>query len=154
METSEFTPNRQSESSRQDFNLLLEPCLSLAKRLLSKFGEFLPFGHAMRANGEIESFAFDAGPDKTGRERVDYGLIAFREVAKTRGLRATALCFDVRVVPPGESDKSDAIEIQMEHIDGAALSVFLPYQRDSSGMFIYGTLFAAKAESMVFARVM
>ena len=73
-------------------------------------------------------------------------------MAKSRAIRATALCVDLRVVPPGEQNKSDAVEIQMEHMDGAALNVFLPYGKDSSGAFQYGTLFAVKAEPRVFAK--
>jgi hypothetical protein len=141
-------------SSRSDFSALLDPCIGLAKRLLKSAGAFLPFAYAVGSNGKVAQFGFDAGPGKNGQERVDYAVNALRSLAKSKAVRATALCFDVRITPPGQRDKSDAIEVAMEDADGTALNLFVPYRKDWLGSFQYGALFATQGALRVFVKAM
>jgi hypothetical protein len=59
---------------------------------------------------------------------------------------------DVRVVPPGASAKSDAICAQLEHANGEAVDVYLPYKKHWLGRFTYGEIFASARDARVFAR--
>jgi len=64
-------------------------------------------------------------------------------------LRAAAICADVRIVPPGKSDKTDAISVGLEHQSGEAVTVFLPYEK---GWLRYGKLFASAREVQFFSK--
>lgn len=41
---------------------------------------------------------------------------------------AGSLVYDVRVIPPGQSEKTDAIQIDLDHIDGMSVTMFYPYK--------------------------
>jgi hypothetical protein len=58
-------------------------------------------------------------------------------------LRALGICYDVRVVPPGQSDKSDAVCCSLEHISGEALDVFAPYTKAADGIH-YAEIFSVR----------
>lgn len=58
---------------------------------------------------------------------------------------------DVRVIPPGESKKVDAISAQLEHQTGEAVNVFLPYQKKLFGSIKYGEIFASPGERRIFS---
>ena len=46
--------------------------------------------------------------------------------------------------PPGETEKTDAICLGLEHQNGEAVDVCVPYKKEGLGKIAYGKLFAAK----------
>lgn len=133
-----------------DFDELLNVLIPFAQQQLKKNGGFFPFGATVTSGGEV---VCNAGYDD-GAAEAD-GLIellteVFRREAADGKIRSAALCFDGRTIPPGQSNKTDAICIRMENRDEPASTVFLPYKKGWFGKYSYGELFAAAKEKQFF----
>jgi hypothetical protein len=137
--------------ARPELDRLLNAVLPFAQELLAKHHEFYPFGASIDSNGEISQVNASVGKENPhSQEVLDSLVAAFRERALRDRLRAAAICLDVRTIPPGSSEKTDAISVRLEHADGEAIEVLLPYERDGLARYRYGTLFAIKGECSIF----
>ena len=126
-----------------DLNQLLNSLLPFAKRMLAEHGEFYPFGSTMKPNGEIVAVgAYDGDEHPPSQNLIDFMTQAFSQQAKTGQLRAAAICYDVRTIPPGQTEKCDAVCASLEHQSGEAVNVFVPYQKATDGGIRYMQLFA------------
>jgi hypothetical protein len=125
-----------SPQAQQDLDGLLEPALGFAQQQLDRHGEFFPFAVVVRSDGQTEMVA--ARPDANNDRPVSADVIdACRTtLAEQRDhLRAAAVVADVRL-PDG-----DAIQVELEHTEGPALTVLLPYSKKRFGSGIdYGQL--------------
>jgi hypothetical protein len=139
-------------SGKSDCEKLMNAVLPIAKRMLSEFGEFYPYGGYMKPSGEIVHVgADDEETDHPKSKDLLYVLRhSFSEMAATSACKATAIVYDVRVVPPGTVEKSDAIEVCLEHVDGYSAEVFLPYEIGQGGRVTWGSMFAQQGERDIF----
>lgn len=111
--------------AKDDCNQLLNATMPFAEQMLRDHGEFLPFGAQMLPDGEIVSVAADDGEHHSrSQDLIDILQATFKEGAVEGDLVATALVYDVRVVPPGGSQKSDAIALNLDHRDNYSVSPF------------------------------
>jgi hypothetical protein len=139
----EHSPKREAEA-------LMNTGLVLAGKMLQEHGEFFPFGVAMKSDGEIEFVGV-----KDGRERLpshdvlDLLIGSFLESALLGTYRAVAVFADVCATPPGAAEKTDAIMISLEHVDGYCIDVLEPY-RIHDGVAEYGPMWAQKRVPQVF----
>jgi hypothetical protein len=135
-----------------DLNQLLNSLLPFAERMLAEHGEFFPFGRTMKPDGEIAAAgAYDGDEHPPSQSVIDLLTQAFRQEARNGELRAAGICHDVRTIPPGQSEKCDAICASMEHQSGEAVNVFVPYQKTGKGDIQYGQIFATGRTSQFFA---
>jgi hypothetical protein len=120
--------------------------------MLAKHGEFFPFGASMTADGEVAHVgAYTGNEQPPSQEIIELLRASFSDQAKAGKIRAAAVCLDVRTVPPGQSQKTDAICVSLEHARGDAVDVYLPYTKGWFGKYYYGTLFAARRNSNIFS---
>jgi len=124
--------------------------LPFAEQMLTTHGEFIPFGGAMRSDGQLVSIAGYDG--KEHPESVD--VIALMKVelvaaARKGEYKATAVVYDVRVKLPSTEEKSDAIAVSLNHRGNYSVIVLFPYKLDA-GKLILGTAFAQKGEADIF----
>lgn len=137
--------NPKSESEA-----LMNEAIPFAEKMLEKHGEFYPYGYVMKPSGEI---ALVAGYDGTDRPKsqviIDLLVDGFKRDAAVGKVKATALVYEVRVVLPGTSEKSDAIAVALDHKDKYSVVVMLPYVLHA-GKLTIGTPFAQKGESRIF----
>jgi hypothetical protein len=127
-----------------DLEELLNALVPFAQQMLSKHGEFYPFGASMNPDGEVAANAADTGDEHPdSQELIVMMMEAFRREAAAGGIRAAGICVDVRTIPPGETEKTDAIKVGLEHQSGEAVDVFIPYEKGFLGKLKYGGLFAA-----------
>lgn len=70
--------------------------------------------------------------------------------APEKGHKAVGICYDVLIIPPSETKKTDAIEVDIEYADGEAVTVCLPYKKSWFGKVHYGQIFASRADSRIF----
>jgi hypothetical protein len=139
--------------ARPDLDALLNVALPFAQEMLAKRGQFYPFGATMKSDGEINQTAGYTGEEFPEPQQLINLLMGAYKVQAAKGeLRATALCFDSRTIPPGQTEKSDAICVRLEHADGEAVDVFLPYRKGWFGKITYSDLFASQGERLVFGR--
>jgi len=135
-----------TQQAQDDLDGLLDASLPFAQEMLDKHGEFFPYALAVSASGETKDVAGDPGEgeqpssDAVLRTLVE-GLRSERDM-----LRAAAVVSDVRL-----SD-SDAVRVELEHIEGQALVVLLPYrQRRLRRGIEYGEIRASQGERQIWA---
>lgn len=137
--------------AHRDLNLLKDTLLPVATQMLTEDGEFFPYGAFMKSNGEIVHCAPDS-QDEHPPSQLLFQILRddFRKRAANKEIRAAGICSDVRVARPGDSEKHDAVHFALEHNNGEALDVFLPYNLDSAGAVVYGEMFATERDRQFF----
>ena len=134
-----------------DLEELLNFLIPFAQEMLAKNGEFYPFGAASDAQGEVAAQAADTGEEQPDSNDVIAMLVAgMREEAKRGEIRAAGICYDARVVPPGKTEKTDAIACRLEHASGEAVVTFVPYRKGFMGRYKYDDLFASEGDQAIF----
>jgi hypothetical protein len=118
---------------------LLNATLPFAQEQLAKHGDFLPFGAVVTADGEVKLLAAHAGEGaSSSRDLLAMLVDGARNQASSN--RAVALVADALV-----ERKQDAIRIDIEHRDGHAIALALPYTKRRLGRGIeYGEMIAAE----------
>ena len=107
---------------------LLNAALPFAKQQLTKHGEFFPYGVAMSREGQIALIAGYTGTERPpSTEVLDILYEGLRSKAEQN--RGAAVVADVRL----RGEETDAIQVEVEHRDGVALKVFLPYRKKRFG---------------------
>ena len=135
-----------SQQTQEDLDALLELTLPFAQQQLAEHGEFFPFAAAVGADGAPRLIAADPGLGErpASTDILDQLVGGLRE--KAGDIRAAALVADVRV---GESD---AARVELEHRDGQAICVLLPYKRRRLRRGVdYGELGAAPAQPRIWS---
>jgi len=139
------TPKQEAEG-------LMNELLPLAKRMLAEHGEFFPYGGFIQQDGSITHL----GAELKGNEQPDskslINLLAarFRAGAAEGIYRATAIVFNVRITPPGESGKTDAIQVNLDQESGYSAQVLFPYTIASDGRLQLGRVFAQRGDNQIF----
>jgi hypothetical protein len=124
-----------------------------AEKMLREYGEFYPFGGVMLADGSMAQFGADDGNERPkSKDLVDLLLAGFREGAHQGKFKVTGIVYDVMTLPPGASEKTDAIAVRLDHEAGYSVVVMIPY-RLADGLVMKGTIFAVKGDGSVFPAV-
>ena len=112
-----------SVSAQDDLDGLLGLVLPFAEDMLGKHGEFFPFGGSISSQGHPSLTAAEPGLEESPSS--DQLLATLHEGARANATttRAAAFVADVR------ADGSDAVRVELEHVEGVALVVLLPYTR-------------------------
>ncbi|HEX3680498.1 MAG TPA: hypothetical protein VHU90_12310 [Galbitalea sp.] len=117
-----------SDEVQDDFDRLAEVTIAAARNFLDQGGDFIPFPMVIKADGELALIGLEqpVTPSVPDPGAVLAGIVnLFRE--RRNSIRALAIGVDVQV--PEEA--TDAIEVRLEHRDGLAVTVLVPYQIDS-----------------------
>jgi hypothetical protein len=126
---------------------LLSAALPFAKQQLAKHGEFFPYGVAMSLDGQIALVAGDTGTERPpSTEVLDILYEGLRSKAEEN--RGAAVVADVRL----RGEETDAIQVEVEHHDGIALKVFLPYRKKRLGGLETGQMRAEAGERRIWPR--
>jgi hypothetical protein len=138
-----MTPKCESET-------LMNAVLPVAERMLKQHGEFYPYGGCTRLDGTITHIgATDADTDRPKSKDLLFVLKdSLREMAGRRECKAVAVVFDVSITLPS-GERSDAIQVNIEHAGGYSVEVFFPY-RLADGKLIYGETLVQQGKHEVF----
>jgi hypothetical protein len=125
--------------------------MPFAIELLTKYGEFYPFGATVSSEGELAHTGGWNGEEfPESRALIDLLVRGFQDGA-ARGLyRATALVSDVRVVPPGKNEKQDAISVRLDHRADYSVVVMFPYTLDEDNALQLDSPFAIQGDAVIF----
>jgi hypothetical protein len=147
------TTNRRP-AWRDDLDTLVDPVLRYAQHLLEKRGAFHPFGADLSSTGEVRLDAPDDGDEHSDSNAVIRLLkVASKAKAQAGEIRASGICYNVRVRPSGGGGLADAVCVALEHRDGEAVSALLPYKirrRLLGSKVSYGDLTAEPSDREVF----
>jgi len=117
-----------SAECQSDLDELLNTALPFAAQLLAKHGEFFPYAVAMKGDGQIAMIAGYTGSEQP--PSADLLAVIYQGLrAKASDNRAAAVVADVRLREEG----TDAIQVEIEHREGIALKVLLPYRKKRFG---------------------
>ena len=138
-----------SDTAQAELDRLLDSALRVAQGKLGQAAEFEPVAILMDVDARILEMALDTtelGKHPSTQTLIDSALVNLRQVKKSA--RCTAVIINTHLT----KDKTDAVEIRLEHRDGASLVVLLRYKRASFGNQVtYGELSAFSARSVVWA---
>jgi hypothetical protein len=145
-EAQEVTPE-----IKEDVEALLNELMPLANEMISQHGEFFPFGSVLDADGNVQSpQAWTGSEAPEARQQVDALMSTFRELAEAGNIRASALLFDCLTIPPGETERVDAVAVQLDHRDGYSAVVFFPYEIDEDKSVSFAEPFAFEGDHEIF----
>ncbi len=135
---------------KADMEDLVSVWIGRADEMIRAHGAFLPYGGAIKQNGEIVVIAVghaqrDISPAKQIKRLKPY----LRERAHSGEFKATALVYDARVALPGAEEKSDVIALFLDHQVGYSKVFLVPYSLGPDGP-IYGTAVSRKGAGAVF----
>ena|SRR2546427_8217713 len=136
-----------------DLDQLLNALIPFAQQMLARHGEFYPFGSTMTTAGEVVAqSAYDGNEHPASERIIDLMKQAFRQLAAAGRIRAAGICYDSRTIPPGQTEKTDAICVSVEHQSGEGVNCVVPYKKGWFGRIQYGELFASKRTPEFFVR--
>ncbi len=136
-----------SQSCQDDLDRLLQEALPFAKQQLTKYGEFYPYAIELLNSGESRIAAAYEGsehPASTDLLKMLYKVLS----TKADELRGAAIISDVRIKDSG----GDAIRVEVEHREGVAMAVLLPYRVQKKvlgGEIAYGDMLGENAERRI-----
>ena len=126
---------------QSDLDTLLDAALTTAEQSLRDAGGFLPFAVARTYDGEDQLVNVALTDDAPTPEEVLASL--WQSLSEHSGdFRAAG------VVTDRTADEGDQVAVQLEHADGPAIEVTLPY-RLVDGSFETGTLAAAEGVARI-----
>ena len=113
---------------KEEAQRLVDASLPFAEELLTKYGEFFPIGRVIESCGAIGHHAgYPGGEQPPSGEVIEVLQQAWRRMAAEGSIRATALTYDIRTIPPGKTEKQDALCIAIDHRDAYSIRVIFPY---------------------------
>ncbi|HEY4269816.1 MAG TPA: hypothetical protein VGM94_16660 [Galbitalea sp.] len=116
-----------SDDTQDDLDRLADVTIAAARNFLDRNGQFIPFPMAVKADGELALVGLtqpDTPEYPVVQDVVDGIVDLFRD--RRDSIRALAIASDVTI----PSEQVDAIEVRLEHRDGIAITVLVPYRAD------------------------
>jgi len=136
-----------SQEAQDDLDGLVNATLPFAQQMLERHGEFFPFAAAVTSDGTVELLGSDPSPDDRPASTDVLNQLVGGLRDQVGNLRATALVADVR------AGESDAVRVVLEHRDGHAVCVLLPYRKQRLRRGIdYGDLRASPGPHRIWHR--
>ncbi len=137
----------------KDIEALLNSLLPFAEKMLTENQEFFPFGGRTELDGEVVW----EGAQNENELPLSADLIAIlddkhRELAAGRQIRACIVLYDIRVTPPGRSEKQDAICAAVDHATGYSARIIYPYAFAPNGEIAVEPGYAVEGMASIFPR--
>ena len=125
----------------------------VAVEMISKKGEFPPFGAGMDADGKLSNVTIPPGYSEHPTIAQVLGLLksSLSAAARAHKIVASAIVYSVRVTPPGKTEKTDAIAIDLDHRDGVSMTMICPYQLGADHQPAFGQLLVKEGAHAIFA---
>jgi hypothetical protein len=139
------------DKTKADFEAMANGLFPFAQEMVRKTGSFLPFGGFINPSGQFEMYAAYNGEEHPEPSAIVALLTeGFREGVADRRMRAFGACVDVRTIPPGSTEKCDAVMLSMEHSDGIGINGFLPYRKRMFRGYEFLDPFYERVETRIF----
>jgi hypothetical protein len=140
------------DKAKADCEALLAEFRPFAEKMLREHGEFLPFGGRMKPDGVIVWEGASNGEEHPrSMDLIEILKSAHRKLALRDEIRAAAIVYDVRIVPPECITKQDAIAVELDHRLGYSSVVFYPYTLSDDFRLALEPPFARRGENETFA---
>lgn len=135
----------------EEIQKLLDYLLPFAEQMLTRDGEFYPYAAAVDTAGSIEAVGPAVETDDPDVSDILVALHAdLREQAAEGVIRASGIAADVTLTDPDSGETTDAVQVELDHAEGDAVDVYVPYEREDEGVK-FGELVAAEGREPVFS---
>jgi hypothetical protein len=135
-----------SPRAQEQLDELLNVALGFAQHQLAERGEFFPYASAIKDDGKAEMIAGQPAPEVERPAAADVIASCVQALVDRRErIEAAAIVADVSTAD------GDAIRVELEHAEGHALTVLLPYEKRPGGTVEYGQITAQPGEMRVWA---
>ena len=142
-----------STQQTDDIEALLGDFLPFAERMLLEHQEFLPFGGYTKMSGEIVWEGAQNGEEMPlSIDLINILNDKHRELAEAREIRACAIFYDIRIVPPNRQEKQDAICACVDHSSGYTASIIYPYTLSPAGELAVDPRYVIPGTASIFPR--
>lgn len=142
---------KDTKMQKAELEKLLDAALPFAQQMLTNHGEFFPYGATMDAKGKISNVGGYTGEEHPkSTEVIDLLKAAYRRDGETGKIMACALVYDIRTIPPGQTEKTDAVAVDLDHRDGMSVIMIYPYKIAADKKVQFGTAFAMKGKGDIF----
>lgn len=129
---------------------LLNFLLPHAEQMLNEHGQFYPYAAALDSDGEMAVVTPAVDEDNPDVGEVLLALHqGLREKAAHGSIRASGITTDVTLTDPDSGETTDAVQVELDHAEGDAVDVFVPYETQP-GRIKFGELVAAHGREPVF----
>jgi hypothetical protein len=135
---------------REEIEQLLRYLLPFAEESLNRDGEFRPYAAMVAADGSLKSVESQEGEDPAVGELLGALHAELREQAAGGAIRASGIAADVTLTDPDSGEETDAVQLELDHVDTDAVDVYVPYTSGNDGIK-FGELVAAAGQAPVFA---
>ena len=144
-------PSRNDTEAKADGEKLLDTLLPFAKQMLQQYREFFPFGGRMAPDGVVShEGAWNGTEHPPSQELIALLRQAHQKDAAAKKLRACATVYDIRTIPPGRTEKQDAIAAAIDHVSGYSVVVIYPYKFDAAQKLQVEAPFVVKGAQDIF----
>ncbi len=137
-----------SAEAQADLDGLFDTASGFARQQLEKHGEFYPYAVTVGTDGRTAFLDASLAPDSDQPSAIEILAVCREALAAARDeLRAAAVVADVRV-----SEGGDAIQVEVEHAEGIAITILQPYTKKRFGRGVqFGELEASAGTRRVWA---
>ena len=130
---------------------LLNFLLPFAERMLTENGEFYPYAASVASDGEVSAVAIHLGDEQPDAGDLLESLHEqLRMQAADGEIRASGIAADVTLTDPDSGETTDAVQVQLDHAQGDAVDIYVPYESAEGGLK-FGELVAAEGREPIFA---
>jgi hypothetical protein len=146
-------PTSVDAATKAEAEKLLDSLIPFAKEMLQKHHAFLPFGGHIASDGTIgHEGAYNGQEQPPSQELLKILKQAHQRDARDKKIRACATIYDIRTIPPGRTQKQDAIAAAVDHVSGYSVVVVFPYTLDAEKKLIIEPPFVMDGGHDIFLR--
>ena len=120
-----------SEEAQADCDRILDTAVPFAQQMLETYGEFYPYALKLLDNGTTEGLTAKPGQDEWPKSEDVLRNLYQRLTAQSATLRAVAVVADVLLTT--DANPIDAVKVEIEHREGVAIAVLIPYEKQQDG---------------------
>jgi hypothetical protein len=149
--TATVATDMDTKVQKHQLEELLAAAVPFSRQMLASHGEFYPYGATMDGNGKITNvggYTGDEHPKPT--DLIELLRAAFKKQGEEGKIMACALVYDIRTIPPGQTEKTDAIAVDLDHRDGLSIIMVYPYKIAADKTVTFAAPFASKGKGEIF----
>jgi hypothetical protein len=104
----------------------------------------------LSADGALKSVSSTEGEEPDAAELLLALHTELRQQAAQGAIRASGIAADVKLTHPDSGEETDAVQLELDHVESDAVDVYVPYTSGDEGVQ-FGELVAAAGQAPVFA---
>lgn len=105
----------------------VNPMLDFAREQLDKHGGFSPFAAYLNSCNKFTMSMMGEDDGSEGADRLFRLAACVRSRVIEEGAASAVLCYDCRIIPPGQMEKADAVCVHYEDTLGERWDLYFPY---------------------------